>query len=212
MDDTKGMTKTTQTEAENKAEETIISTVQELKQYLLNTYRFLESSQLEDEETGYFCALMDGYPSLPIASMTYTREYDNETRITFGYDRLKGMDYMDYGFHAFAVIMDYFEDCDPNLVNADEIADAVTEYMDEWMICLMNDDEAWCPDYPDDVVLPCTEADIDRVIREGKDYLEDIYNTLANVLEGRVYDELKKQALKKEQDAGAVFPQMKIVC
>lgn len=200
---------------ENKADvnETIISTVQELKQYLLNTYRFLESSQLEDEEAGYFCALMNCYPPLPIAAMTYTSEYDNETRMTFGYDRLKScvVD-MDYGFHAFSVIMDYFSSCDPNLVNADEIADAVTEYMDEWMSCLTNDDEAWCPDYPDDVVLPCTEADIDRVIREGKNYLEDIYNNLANALEGRVYEELKKQALKKEQDAGAVFPQMKIVC
>ena len=211
MDD---MTKQTETDAENnaKAEETTISTVQELKSYLLNNYRFLESSQLEDEETGYFCALMDGYPSLPIAVTTYTREYDNETRITFGYDRLKGMDYMDYGFHAFSVIMDYFSSCDPNLVNADEIADSVTDYMNEWMICLMNDDEAWCPDYPDDVVMPCTEADIDRVIRDGKNYMEDIYNNLANVLECRVYDELKKQALKKEQDAGAVFLQMKIVC
>lgn len=199
---------------ENKADvnETIISTVQELKSYLLNNYRFLESSQLEDEETGYFCALMNCYPSLPIAAMTYTREYDNETRMTFGYDRLKGMDYMDYSFHAFSVIMDYFADCDPSTVNADEIADAVTEYMDELMLCLMNNDEAWCPDYPYDVVLPCTEADIDSVIRDGKNYLEDIYNNLANVLEGRVYEELKKQALKKELNVGAVFPQMKIVC
>lgn len=40
---------------ENKADvnEMIISTVQELKSYLLDNYRFLESSQLEDEETGY---------------------------------------------------------------------------------------------------------------------------------------------------------------
>ena len=122
-------------------------------------------------------------------SVSFCAIVDDDGRVIVGYDRLlqslKSFSLED----ADCIIRNYFADRALESIDIDDIAKAC----EDWVLCTLDDMSSYCPVTSPDVILPCTEDDIDNVIRDGIEYIERSFNLMSNRLEGVVYECIKQR-------------------